>query len=100
MASASHDGQPPPRRGAAGPGGCAAAAALARQVLQVRVGRRRLDADGATVLLSDGYRAGASLSRPATTATSPPLTAAEIAAIAPVSPAVPAAAGDGAGRRS
>jgi CDP-diacylglycerol--serine O-phosphatidyltransferase len=58
-------------------------------VLQVRVGRRRRDAGGATVVLSDGYRASSSLEPAGYRDQFAPLTAAEIAAIAPVSPAVP-----------
>lgn len=72
---------------------------LARQVLKVRVGRRR-DTGGATVVLSDGYLSGSTVEPVGyrdddyrdDLAHLPPLTAAEIAAIAPISPAVTAPA--------
>jgi CDP-diacylglycerol--serine O-phosphatidyltransferase len=67
-------------------------------VLKVRVGRRRRDPGGTTVVVSDGYRGGSTLESARyrdDLAQFPPLTAEEIAAIAPVSPAVPAQAGMG-----
>jgi CDP-diacylglycerol--serine O-phosphatidyltransferase len=59
----------------------------------VRVGRRRLDAGGTTVVMSDGYLPGSSLEPAGYRDELAPLTAAEIAAIAPISPAVPAPPG-------